>query len=278
MDTRIVAALACPHDGDRVVLDGRTVRCPAGHAFDLARQGYVNLLAGRDPGTGDDAAMIAARTRVLDAGRFAPVSAALADLVARHAAPDGIVVDLGGGTGHHLAAVLDAVPDRVGVTLDLSKPAVRRAARAHPRAGAVVADVWRGLPLRDGTAAAVTCVFAPRNAPEIARVLHPDGVLVVVTPMPHHLRELVQPLGLLEIDPRKEERLLATLDPATVEVGTVRRVETRWRLDHADIRATVAMGPSADHLTADEVVDRVAQLPPEMSVTAAVELRLFRPR
>lgn len=281
MDPSLVATLRCPHrgcDDAPLTLVDRTLRCPAGHAFDRARQGYVHLLAGRDPGTGDDADMVAAREQVLDAGRFAPVTAALADLVAAHLGDDGVVVDLGGGTGHHLAGVLDRVPQRRGLVIDLSKPALRRAGRAHPRAGAVLADVWGGLPLGGGVAAAVTCVFAPRNGAEIARVLAPDGALVVVTPLPHHLAELRAPLGLLEVDPRKEERLLATLDPHLTEAGVVRRIETRWTLGRDEVAALVRMGPTADHLDAATLTARVAALAERTAVRCAVELRVFVPR
>lgn len=275
MHPEVVAALRCPLEGGGLRLEGRTLRCDAGHRFDLARQGYVNLLAGRDPGTADGAAMVAAREEVLGSGRFAPITDALADLVAEHLAPDGVVVDLGAGTGHHLAGVLDRVPDRVGVAIDLSKHAARRAARRHPRAGAVVADVWQAVPVRSGASAAVLCVFAPRNAAEIARILRPDGALVVATPAAHHLGELVGPLGLLDVDPRKEERLAATLGDALVGRGAVRRIEARWHLDHGEVLALVGMGPSADHLGTDELAARVAALPDLVSVTAAVELRAF---
>lgn len=283
MDERVVAALRCPHprcrdDDGGLSRHDRTLRCARGHHHDLARQGYVNLLAGRDPGTGDDADMVAARTAVLDGGRFDAVSQALADLVGRHLGDAGVIVDLGAGTGHHLAAVLDAVHDRVGVGVDLSRAAARRAARRHPRMGAVVADVWADVPVRDRAAAAVTCVFAPRNGPQIARILAPDGALVVVTPLPHHLGELREPLGLLEVDPRKEERLLATLDPAFVDSGTVRRVETLWSLGADEVTAVVGMGPTADHLDAAELDRRVATLDLPVSVRAAVELRVFLPR
>lgn len=283
MDERVVAALRCPHpacrDDGALHRHDRTLRCDRGHHHDLAKQGYVNLLAGRDPGTGDDADMVAARTAVLDAGRFTAVSQALAELVARHLGDRGAIVDLGAGTGHHLATVLDAVGEsRVGVAVDLSRPAARRAARRHPRLGAVVADVWADVPVRDRAAAAVTCVFAPRNGPEIARILASDGVLVVVTPLPHHLGELREPLGLLEVDPRKEERLLATLDPAFTEGGTVRRVETVWSLGLDEVTAVVGMGPTADHLDAAELDRRAATLTPPVTVRAAVELRVFRPR
>src|SRR5205085_2362216 len=84
-----------------------------------------------------------------------------------------------------------------------ARPAAGGAARAHPRALAVVADAWRRLPVRNGVLDRVLVTFAPRNGPETARVLRPDGRLVVVTPAPDHLRELVGALGLLRVDPDK---------------------------------------------------------------------------
>jgi 23S rRNA (guanine745-N1)-methyltransferase len=274
----VVAALRCPLEGGTLRREGRALRCGSGHSFDLARQGYVNLVVGRDPGTGDDAAMVTAREEVLASGRFAAITAAVSRLVAEQAPQQGVVVDVGAGTGHHLAGVIEAQPGRVGLALDLSKHAARRAARRDPRIGAVVADVWQDLPVRSRVAAAVMCVFAPRNAAEIARVLRPDGVLVVVTPMPHHLGELVGPLGLLEVDPCKEERLRAGLEPVMIRTGPTVRLETRWCLDHAQVLTLAGMGPSAAHVGPDELARRAVGLPREVTVTAAVELRTFRPR
>src|SRR5690606_10049715 len=113
--------------------------------------------------------------------------------------------------GYYLSAVLDALPDRPGVALDVAKAAVRRAARAHPRAAAAVCDVWRGLPLADGCADLILNVFAPRNASEFRRVLRPTGALIVVTPQPNHLSELVDALDLVRVDPAKQDRLTAAL-------------------------------------------------------------------
>jgi 23S rRNA (guanine745-N1)-methyltransferase len=272
----VVAALRCPVDRARFVRHDRTLRCEAGHAFDLARQGYVNLLRGRDPGTGDGAAMVAARERVLGAGRFAAISDALADAVALGAAPDGLVVDVGAGTGHHLAVVLDRLPGRIGLALDLSRYAARRAARCHDRADAVVADAWQPLPLGDEVAGAVTCVFAPRAGAELARILRRDGVLVVVTPAADHLGELVATLDLLRVDDRKRERLHATLAPHLAPAGPPRAVRTRLELSRDEVEAVVAMGPSADHLDTDQLRARVADLADPVAVTLAVELATFR--
>ena len=96
---------------------------------------------------------------------------------------------------------------RLGACVDLSAPALRRAARAHPRAAALGADAWQALPLADGSAALVLSVFGPRNAAEIRRVLAPGGALIVATPGPDHQRELRRPLGLIGIDERKTARL-----------------------------------------------------------------------
>jgi 23S rRNA (guanine745-N1)-methyltransferase len=110
------------------------------------------------------------------------------------------------------------------VAVDISVPAARRAARAHQRAGSVVADAWAALPLADGCAEVVLVVFAPRGAGEIARVLRPGGRLVVLTPTPAHLGELVGPLGLLGVDGRKVEQLPEPVGAtASVTVTTLRR-------------------------------------------------------
>ena len=154
---------------------------------------------------------------------------------------------------------------------------MRRAARAHPRIAAIACDAWQELPVRSGTAELVVNVFAPRNGPEIARVLAPDGALIVVTPTPRHLVQLVEPLGLLGVDADKAARLEATLSP-DLEAVTRRRVEFDMTLDHADIRALVAMGPSAHHVGADELGGRLASLPADIRVTASVSVDTFAVR
>jgi len=271
----VLDLLRCPHCEGRLEASGRSVRCALGHSFDVARQGYVGLLRGdAQTATGDTAAMVAARETVFDAGVLAPVTEAVAATAEEAAAADGAVIDLGAGTGRHLAAVLDRLPGRAGLALDLSRSALRRAARAHPRIGAASADVWRSLPVRDAVAAVVLCVFAPRNPSEIARILRPGGALVVATPGPDHLRELVDTLGLLRVEPDKDDRLREQLEPALAEVGRC-DVERTVLVDRALAAALVQMGPSARHLDPGTVRDRVAGLPDPGEVTLAVRVRTF---
>jgi 23S rRNA (guanine745-N1)-methyltransferase len=269
--------LRCPHCDAALARDGAVVRCGRGHAFDVARQGYLSLLAGAAPAApGDTAAMVAARAAFLEGGWFDPlrevVAAAIGEVAER--AGGGAVVELGAGTGWYLAATLARLPDRLGLAPDISRPALRRAARAHPRIAAVGANVWRALPLRDRSAAAVLGVCAPRNAAEVARVLVPGGGLVVVTPTAHHLRELVEPLGLLDVDARKDERLAAQMEgPLALE----RRDEHEWpmALDHDAVRALAGMGPSAFHGDDGERTERIARLPDPLTATASVTVSVY---
>jgi 23S rRNA (guanine745-N1)-methyltransferase len=303
----VVDCLACPYCGLGLSEVEGALGCAAGHSFDLARQGYVTLLpAGARP-AGDDAAMVAARADFLAAGHYAPLTAALlaamtagpgamldagsapgagvaghmpdagSGPVAGHA-PDaagggvGPVLDVGAGTGDHLAAVVAAGPGLVGIALDSSRYAARRAARVHPRVGAVVADAWAGLPVRTGSVGTVLDVFSPRNGAETARVLRPGGRLVVVTPGPDHLAGLVDAVGGLTVDPAKEARLADALTPHLTPVD---RTEHRWPLElsPADAVRALAMGPSARHLT--DLPARVATLPAPVGSTASIVVTTY---
>lgn len=269
MDADVLAHLQCPVCGDRLADAVTALRCPRGHSFDRARQGYVNLSTGRAPHSGDTAQMVAARAEFLAAGHYDFISAALGD-AARSAYPGSLVVDAGAGTGRHLAAVLDALPDAVGLALDVSKPALRRAARAHPRAGAALCDTWGRLPVADRSAGLLLNVFAPRNGAEFRRVMRPDGALLVVTPAADHLTELVDRLGLLRVDPDKADRVAASLG-GHFTLAAERQLRSTLTLSGEEARTLVAMGPSAWHT-------HPAPLTGPVTVTASVHLGVYVPR
>ncbi|MFI2649309.1 putative RNA methyltransferase [Micromonospora fulviviridis] len=328
MDDRILARLRCPVCAEPLVETtagtARALRCPRRHSFDVARQGYVNLLAGRAPHTGDSAEMVAARADFLAAGHYGPVAAALAakarEIVSgssrlRSAAPDAapgneaccadgcrakdaalapsvarlspagdgdgeaypLVVDAGAGTGWYLAAVLAALPDAVGLALDVAKPALRRAARAHPRAAAALADTWQRLPLADRSATVLLNVFAPRNGAEFHRVLDPAGALLVVTPAVDHLAELVEALDLLRVDPAKADRVAGSLSGQFTEESAAEH-RARLELSRTEVATLVGMGPSAWHADPARLAERIAALPEPVPVTLAVRLAVHRPR
>jgi len=261
--------LRCPVCEENLAGSGeRRLHCPRGHSYDIARQGYVNLTRGRTPHSGDSAGMVEARAAFLAAGHYAFITAALA-AAARPAA--GPVVDAGTGTGHYLSGVLDALPGTVGIGLDVSKPALRRAARAHPRAAAVLADLWQPLPIADHAAGLLLNVFAPRNGPEFHRILHPDGRLLVVTPAADHLRELIGSYRLIRVDPDKAHRVGRSLGRHFAVTGTETH-RARLRLSGGELRTLIGMTPSARH------VDPAGLPDAEAEVTAAVDVTGYRPR
>lgn len=226
----MIAALRCPICRGGF---GRPMVCANGHNFDISQ--YVHLGTGRKLPEGDTAAMVEARSAFLGKGHYAP----LAEAVGTH---DGLVVDLGSGPGYYLAQAMSG--SAIGLAFDVSKPALRRAAKL-PRVGAVLTDTWRDLPLRDAAADVLLNIFAPRNGPEMHRVLKPGGLLIVATPTPRHLLAMRREFGLLEVDPSKEDRLSQSL--SRFELQSERLVEWEMDLSEVDAQRLVDMGPNAFH-------------------------------
>jgi 23S rRNA (guanine745-N1)-methyltransferase len=304
--------LRCPVCGTTFSSTGASLRCANGHIYDVAHQGYVNLLpGGARPGTADTAEMVAARESFLAAGHFARLRDFVCEVAERALAggagvvttsgestpvggsrrPDGAVVaaprgagaapgcvtEVGAGTGYYLAGVLDRLPGGVGLALDISKYAARRAARAHERVAAVVCDAWAELPIADDSISLVLDIFAPRNPPEFYRILRPDGVLLVVTPSPRHLRELVAPLGLVKVDERKPERLEQALRDSFALFERAEHEERR-RLTPDEAEALAVMGPSAWHVPAARLAERLATLGNQVETTLSVVATTYLPR
>jgi 23S rRNA (guanine745-N1)-methyltransferase len=142
---------------------------------------------------------------------------------------------------------------------------------------AVVADTWARLPVRDGVVDRVLVVFAPRNGPEIARVLRPEGRLVVVTPAADHLGELIGPLGLLRVDPDKAARLAASLEPH-LQPQASSRFRRQLDLPRGAVATLVGMGPHARHLSLGALEEGLARLPERIPVTVSVEVATYRRR
>lgn len=275
----VIDLLADPVDGTplRAGDDSwRTLVSGSGHSYDVARQGYVTLAGGAGLRySGDDAEMITARESFLAGGHFAPFVEAVSGAVADVLDDAGVdeqdrpaIVEIGAGTGYYLAHTLDAIPDSRGVGIDVSTHAARRLASCHRRVGAVVADAWSRLPLRDDCIDALTVIFAPRNAAEFARVLTPEGQVVVLTADAGHLAELRAPLGIIDVEDGKVERMIAQASGYLVPVGEPEQVEFVMNLDQASIAAQIGMSPSARHIHPRVLADRIAGLPPVMEVTA----------
>ena len=254
----------------------------SGHSYDVAKQGYVTLAAGKGIGhEGDSLEMVNSRETFLSNGHFAPfveaVSDAVADVVERAAGDaDPVVMEAGAGTGYYLAHTLDLIEGARGVGLDVSGPAAKHLAKSHPRVGAVVADVWEQLPIRTGSVHALAVVFAPRNPAEFARVLVDGGEAVMLVADQGHLDELREPLGILGVEDGKIERLVAQSAGRLAPAADPELIEFPMQLGRDAIAAQVGMSPSARHISAGELAERMAALPPTLTVTARARLDRLR--
>ena len=193
-------ALACPLDGLPLADHGNHWRCSSGHAFDVAREGYLHLLPvqhkrSRDPG--DSKEMVAARRRFLATGTYQPIAAAIAAAVLDGTAEEAATLhclDAGCGEGHYLRELIAAAEGRQALSLvglDISKWAVQAAAKRDRQSTWIVGSNAR-LPLLAGTLDRVLCLFGFPVYPEFARVLRPGGLIVQADAGADHLSELRQ--------------------------------------------------------------------------------------
>ncbi|QGU02392.1 23S rRNA (guanine(748)-N(1))-methyltransferase [Corynebacterium kalinowskii] len=282
----VIDILADPTDGSALQLtdDDRRIVSDSGHSFDIARQGYVTLAGGEGlKHTGDDADMIASRETFLSGGYFAPfveaVSATINQALDEANVADEdrpAIVEIGAGTGYYLAHALDDVAESRGVGIDISVPAAKHLAKCHPRAGAVVADAWQRLPIRDRAVDVITVIFAPRNPEEFARILKEKGQVIVLTAHPGHLDELREPLGIIGVEPGKIEHLMEKSAGFLERIGEDEVIEFPMELDRASIAAQIGMSPSARHIEAEDLERRIAALPEKMIVTAKAQITRLR--
>ena len=221
--------------------------------------------------------MVGARAEFLGTGHYLPLANVLVELSKDHAVGARLIMEAGAGTGYYIASVLDVLPKSLGLAIDLSKYAARHAAKAHGRLDAAVADIWEGLPLKDDSIDLALNVFAPRPAHELFRTLHHNGKLIIAIPTYQHMAELHDSLGLLEVDRNKELRVARALDPFFTQLE---RRFCRWsmKLNHQQIAYLVGMGPSARHIDQVTLAGRIEMLPPAVSVTGAVEVRVYMRR
>ncbi|HEY1158830.1 MAG TPA: methyltransferase domain-containing protein [Arthrobacter sp.] len=256
--------------------------CPNGHSFDAARQGYFNLLVGKgSPFEPDSAAMVASRFNFLGDGHYRPMAQALAAAVVPHLpAEASVVLDSGTGTGHYLREILDAAAASgrraSAIGLDISKFALRRAARLNPEAVNLVWDIWQPFPVKSNSVDAVTVVFAPRNPAEFARVLRPTGVLVVVTPRSGHLAELAEVTGMLGIEEGKDERLAVAM-AGHFEAERTLDVDIALELSRTAAADLAFMGPAGHHLDRERIAARLEETPEPVAAQAKFRLFVFRP-
>ena len=176
--------------GAPLARDGGRFVCPQGHAFDVARSGYINLLQPQErrsklPGDSEEA--VAARRRIHEAGVTRPMLEAISSVLAP--SRDDVILDAGCGDGWYLGE-LQRRYGFAGYGIDISTPAIELAAKRYPDCTWIVGNADRFVPLADDSVTKVMSITARMNAPEFRRVLSDDGMLLVAVAAPDDLVEL----------------------------------------------------------------------------------------
>ncbi len=228
--------LRCPVCGQPFQLNGRSLRCGAGHCFDLAKEGYVNLLTGSRPGdaTGDSKEAARFRRDFLNRGYYAPLLDALTD---RFAERTGTLLDLCCGEGYYTAALAE-LPGLTVYGFDLAREMVRLAAKRSGGPTLFVANLAR-IPVPDGAFDFATLLFAPFGEAELCRVLKPGGRLTLVVPGRRHLFGLKQAVY---DRPYENDEALPPAERLRL-LGTEKRSARITLGSQADIQAVFRMTP-----------------------------------
>ena len=179
--------LICPICEKDLSRQDKSLVCPVGHRFDIARQGYVNLLTVQrrhSAHPGDTREQVLSRREFLEGGFYAPISDALNDAARRHGAEEPIL-DVGCGEGYYSARLAKALGAEL-TGLDVSKEAVRCAAAKYKDYQWLCATAAR-IPVETGAAGVVTSLFAITLPEEFHRVLRENGLFFQVLAAQDHL-------------------------------------------------------------------------------------------
>jgi len=232
--------------------------CEKKHHFDMAKEGYLNLLPvqhkkSKEPG--DSRAMMRSRRNFLEAEFYLPMAKAIAAIINQHRTETSPmhILDMGCGEGYY-SRQIEAYCDNSETLdlhgIDIAKNAIFAAAKKQANARFIVASNKR-LPYADNYFDLLLRVYAPSNDEEIKRILKPEGLLLIVTPGPRHLWQLKQfiykevkehtitvdlPEGFEQID---TQRLSYTIKPDQINrMALLQMTPFAWRAK-ADIQTKI---------------------------------------
>ncbi len=268
-----MAQILCPHCLGALIAEPYRLVCPKGHSFDMARQGYVNLLPVTQKHSlhpGDTKEQVAARREFLDGGFYEPIGQAVSRAAQEFCGTDCEILDVGCGEGYYSAQVWKGLPRSRLYGLDISKDAVRLAAGRH-KGAFWLCGTGAKLPFGQEFDLLLS-LFALTVPEEFSRVLKPGGIFIQALAAQDHLmglKSVIYPEILL-----KEKDSVPTL-PGFVLLDS-RPVKFTFTVQGRQIANLLSMTPHFWRIS-KEGARRLEDLQ-ELTDTASVVVNIYRRR
>lgn len=262
--------LLCPLCGNVLEKADRSLRCENRHSFDIARQGYVNLLPVQNKRSlhpGDTKEQVQSRRAFLEGGFYQPICDALCSMAQGLSGP---LLDVGCGEGYYSSRLAKCMGEEL-VGLDISKEAVRFAAGRYKDARWLCASAAR-LPVEDGSVGLLTSLFALTLPEEFLRVLRPDGAFIQVLAAPDHLlglKNIIYP-SLTE----KSKDTVPELPGFTLEKSEA--VRFSFTVEGEQVQNLLSMTPHVYRISKEGAAALAATR--RLTDTASCVLNLYRPK
>lgn len=183
--------LACPKCHEVLVLENKTYKCKNNHCYDVARNGYINLLLNPDKACnlpGDNKESLLCRKAHLNHGYYDGILNEVISYISKHPVDDMHLLDLGCGEGYYTTGIKKAFEDATVYGLDISKDGVKMATQYRKDIYWIVGNS-KNIPLLDHSMDVITALFTVVNIDELRRCLKKDGYIIHVTANPYHLVE-----------------------------------------------------------------------------------------
>jgi len=292
---RCIHPLICPVCEADLAQAGNTLKCPQSHSFDIAREGYVNLLLTnqkRPRILGDTKDMLRARRNFLNRGFYSPLSDAINEQVYNHLVDDPrtgdassptCIAEVGCGEGYYIGRLRSYLDSRLGsgnmcyFGMDISKEAARLAAKRYKEIRFFVASINERILFSSHSIQVLLNIFAPRNSVEFDRVVAGDGTLLVVIPSPNHLANLRSDLGLLGIEPHKQQHVIKQF-AGTFELAEKQPIEVEMHLNGKELCDLIQMTPNYWHISKETWDDMEAIKSESIQAKASFTILTFHKR
>ncbi len=239
--------IICPLCQQPLIRTNKQWYCSHAHSFDVAKQGYVNLLPvqykkSKSPGDTPDA--VQARRDFLQADYYQPLRDLIRGWIAK-LRPNAIL-DLGCGEGYYTSQMVDLASMVIG--LDIAKPAIQIAAKRYPQITWLVASGAK-LPIQTDSLDLVTSFFSPLPSEEMYRVLNDKGHVLMATPAAGHLYSMRAAL-FDEVQAHEPEKFIQNLSTG-FELVDEQQISYPLTLQQAALKQLIAMTPYAWKAKAD---------------------------